>query len=118
MRLAVSIAAHSPLMSTAQERFNQVVEATHINPPLIPIIGNVTARPLLDSASIKSDLENQLTHRVRWTETIRYLVSQGVSEFIEIGSGAVLCGLIKRIDSYQATAAIGSPDDFSRFIKL
>lgn len=118
IRLAVSIAAHSPIMSYAQEEFNNSVEATQINPPLIPIIGNVSAIPLVDPAEIRMDLQNQLTHRVRWTETIQYLVSMGVTEFIEIGSGTVLGGLIKRIDPYQVTAALGTPNDFLRFMKL
>lgn len=118
IRLAVSIAAHSPLMSVAQDSFTQAVDTTHINVPLIPIIGNVTAQPLSDQNSIKLDLQNQLTHRVRWTESIRYLIANGVTEFIEIGSGSVLCGLIKRIDPYQVTSALGSPQDFNRFMKL
>jgi [acyl-carrier-protein] S-malonyltransferase len=116
VRLAVSIAAHSPFMSSAQEDFNKAVEATQIKTTIIPIIGNVTAEPLSAPQDIKSDLQNQLTHRVRWTETIQLLASKGITEFIEIGSGSVLCGLIKRINSYLITASLGTPDDFKRLL--
>jgi [acyl-carrier-protein] S-malonyltransferase len=115
MRLAVSIAAHSPYMSVAQADFNRSVNETTLRTPMIPIIGNVTAGPLVGTTEIKNDLQNQLTHRVRWTETIRFLVAQGVTDFIEIGSGTVLSGLIKRIDPYQVTSSLGNPEDFKRF---
>ncbi len=113
LRLAVSIAAHSPYMAYAQQDFNQSVAATSIKIPLIPIIGNVTASPLLDSAIIREDLQNQLTRRVRWTESIQYLLSQGVTEFYEIGAGSVLCGLIKRIDRSVVAIPLGTPDDLN-----
>jgi [acyl-carrier-protein] S-malonyltransferase len=114
IRLAVSIAAHSPHMSTSQQDFNQAISATLIKNPLIPIISNVTARPMVDADEIKADLQNQLTHRVRWTESIQYLVSEGVSECYEIGSGSVLSGLVKRIDRNLAAMTLGSPADFTR----
>jgi [acyl-carrier-protein] S-malonyltransferase len=79
IRLAVSIAAHSPYMSTSLEEFNQAIESTPLSTSHLPIIGNVTAEPLLDSIAIKTDLQNQLTHRVRWTESINFIISQGIS---------------------------------------
>jgi [acyl-carrier-protein] S-malonyltransferase len=114
IRLAVSIAAHSPLMTSAQADFNQAVNSTLINDPTIPLIGNVTASPLLSNSAIRSDLQDQLTHRVRWTESIQYMISQGVSNFIEIGSGSVLSGLVKRIDRQANCFTLGSPEDFSK----
>jgi [acyl-carrier-protein] S-malonyltransferase len=118
IRLAVSIAAHSPFMSAVQKDFNRAVETALIKTPLIPIVGNVTAEPLVDSASVKLDLQNQLTHRVRWTESVRFLVKEGVSQLFEIGSGSVLSGLVKRIDPSIITTTFGTPDDFTRFMKL
>lgn len=115
IRLAVSIAAHSPYMSTSQGDFNTSIAASLFRPALIPIIGNVTAKPIIDVEAIKSDLQNQLTHRVRWTESINYLVSEGVTEFYEIGSGSVLSGLIKRIDRTAVATPLGAPPDFQRF---
>ncbi len=115
IRLAVSIAAHSPLMKSAQDAFNDAVAATPIKPPFIPTIGNVSAYPLIDGEAIRDDLQKQLTHRVRWTESVRYMVSQGVKEFVEIGNGSVLNGLVKRIDRSIASSSLGAPDDFHRF---
>jgi [acyl-carrier-protein] S-malonyltransferase len=118
IRLAVSIAAHSPFMSSVQEDFNKAIALTTINAPLIPTIGNVTARPLLNSNAIREDLQNQLTHRVRWTETINYLAREGISMFMEIGSGSVLIGLIKRINRTLVTTSIDTPDDFHQLEML
>lgn len=114
IRLAVSIAAHSPYMSTSQQDFNQAIAATLIKNPLIPIISNVTALPMLNAEEIKADLQNQLTHRVRWTESVQYLASEGVCECYEIGSGSVLSGLVKRIDRSLAATTLGNPVDFAR----
>ena len=118
IRLAVSIAAHSPFMSNAQEEFNKAVALTPIKVPLIPTIGNVTASPLLDANDIRKDLQNQLTHRVRWTETVQYLMTEGITMFMEIGSGSVLSGLIKRINRNVITTLLGTPDDFHHLDSL
>ncbi len=114
IRLAVSIAAHSPYMSSSQQDFNLAIAATLIRNPLIPIISNVSAKPMFAADEIKGDLQNQLTHRVRWTETIEYLISAGITEFFEIGNGTVLCGLVKRIDRSASATPLGSPTDFQR----
>jgi [acyl-carrier-protein] S-malonyltransferase len=118
VRLAVSIAAHSPLMVHAQEKFSQAVNSAQIKDPRIPIIGNVNARPLLNVDDIQVDLRAQLNSRVQWTETIRYLLSQGVSIFIEIGSNSVLTGLLKRIDRGARGVSIGSPGDFEKLTTI
>ena len=112
--LAVSIAAHSPLMQNAQADFNQAVEVAPIVDPSTPLVGNVTARPLTKASQLRTDLQDQLTHRVRWTESIQYMVSQGVRTFIEIGNGSVLSGLLKRIDREVLTYSCGTPADLDR----
>jgi [acyl-carrier-protein] S-malonyltransferase len=114
VRLAVSIAAHSPYMASAQQDFNQSIAASSIKPPLIPIIGNVNALPMMDAYIIKEDLQNQLTHRVRWTESIHFLLTQGITDFYEIGTGSVLCGLIKRLDRSVIASPLGIPEDLHR----
>ena len=114
--LPISIAAHSPLMANAQEDFNIAVERAPIQDPLFPIIGNVSAIPLTSAEHIKVDLQAQLTLRVRWTESVQYMISQGINTFIEIGSGSVLSGLIKRIDRQVQTLALGTPEDFEKLI--
>lgn len=118
VRLAVSIAAHSPLMSHVQERFNEAVGSVEISDPAIPIIGNVQALPLLDADNIRIDLQAQLNSRVRWTESIEYMVSQGVSIFLEIGNNSVLTGLLKRIDRSAKGYAIGNPADIDNLFEI
>jgi [acyl-carrier-protein] S-malonyltransferase len=117
IRLAVSIAAHSPYMSSSQEDFNTFITSTMIKDPYLPVIGNVTAQPMLKADEIKNDLQNQLTHRVRWTESVKYLISSGVTELIEIGNGSVLSGLIKRIDHNVVASHLGSSEDFQSLEK-
>lgn len=112
--LAVSIAAHSPLMAHAQAGFNAAVETAPIGDPQIPLVGNVTATPLTRADEIRSDLQAQLTSRVRWTESIRLMIEAGVDTFIEIGSGSVLTGLLKRIDRQVSGLAVGSPEDLEK----
>jgi [acyl-carrier-protein] S-malonyltransferase len=116
--LAVSIAAHSPLMAYAQESFNQAVESVNFNDPEIPIIGNVYARSLNSVREIEEDLQAQLNSRVRWTETIQLMRTQGIENFVEIGNNAVLAGLLKRIDRNALGLSIGSPDDFEKLSSL
>jgi [acyl-carrier-protein] S-malonyltransferase len=118
IRLAVSIAAHSPYMSSSQADFNSSIASTLIKDSYIPVIGNVTAKPLLEASEIINDLQNQLTHRVRWTETVNYLISAGITEFIEIGNGSVLSGLIKRIDRNVIASTLSTPEDFQRIENL
>jgi [acyl-carrier-protein] S-malonyltransferase len=111
MPLAVSIAAHSELMGHAQDDFNQAVEAAPITKPNATVIGNVTAKPLTSVSEIEADLQAQLRSRVRWTETIQYMLDQGVDAFVEIGTGDVLSGLIKRISRETRRLSLGTPED-------
>ena len=116
VRLAVSIAAHSPLMADAQDDFNQAVDEAPITDPHVPIIGNVTAMPMRTAADIRTDLRAQLSSRVRWAETIQYMRSQGVDTFIEFGPGEVLTGLVKRIDRKTNRIALGKPGDYQGIV--
>jgi [acyl-carrier-protein] S-malonyltransferase len=110
--IPISIAAHSSLMLHAQEDFNQAVAAAPITEPQIPVIGNVTALPLSRVSDVEADLQAQLTSRVRWTESVQYLLEGGVDTFVEIGTGQVLISLIKRIDRKSTRLALGEPQDF------
>lgn len=117
VRLAISIAAHSPLMVHAQDSFNKAVDSVEFKDPSIPIIGNVSASPMLNVSDIRLDLQAQLNSRVRWTETIQYMLSGGIKTFIEIGSNSVLTGLLKRIDRNAWGFSIGNPEDLENFSK-
>lgn len=98
VQLPITIAAHSALMGSAAADFAHAVDNTPITTPAIPVIGNVSALPLLTPEDIRAELKAQLTSRVRWTETIQYLSAQGVTKVVEVGSGDVLRGLVKRIE--------------------
>jgi len=117
VRLAVSIAAHSPLMANAQDDFNLAVQSAPIAHPQVPIIGNVTARPLSSVDEIRADLQAQLNSRVRWTESITWMREQGIDTFIELGSGDVLTGLVKRIDRNTTRFSLGKPGDLDRLVE-
>jgi len=94
--LNVSGAFHSRYMQTAQEAFAEFLQQYSFNPPQLPVIANVNAKPY-QHENIHSHLAQQLTHSVRWSETIQYLSTTGVTEFIEIGPGKVLTGLLRHI---------------------
>jgi len=114
VRLAVSIAAHSPLMENAQVSFNQAVDAARLERPVVALVGNVSASPLNNQDQLCDDLKAQLTHRVRWTESIQFMISKGVTTFLELGSGSVLAGLIKRIDNRANVISLGTAADFQK----
>ncbi|PIE80439.1 MAG: [acyl-carrier-protein] S-malonyltransferase [Chloroflexi bacterium] len=95
--LPITIAAHSQLMASAALEFAEAVAATPMQAPQIPIIGNVSAQPLNSVAEIQAELEAQLTAPVRWTESMTYLVEQGVEAVLEVGPGDVLLKLMRRI---------------------
>lgn len=110
--LAVSIAAHSRLMAPAQDAFNEALHRLSISAPQVPVIGNVQAQPLTSAAAVRADLAAQLTHRVRWVESVRWMIQMGARNFIEMGNGNVLAGLIRRIDGSVRTFTLSSPADF------
>ncbi len=106
IRLAVSIAAHSPLMAGVVEEFRAAVEATPFVVPKAPIVGNVSAGPLLTVADVRGELTAQLTCPVRWTDSMRWMIDQGVDQFVEVGPKDVLTKLVGRIEpSARATNA-------------
>lgn len=110
--LAVSIAAHSPLMAPAQQEFNVAVQQAHIGDALVPVIGNVHAQPMTGATELRADLQAQLTSRVRWSESVQFMLGQGVQTFVEVGSGSVLLGLIRRIAPQKTGLPLGVPRDF------
>lgn len=97
VRLPISIAAHSALMASAATEFARAVDETPIQAPQIPIIGNVTGQPLATADAIRAELKAQLTAPVAWDASMRYLLTQEVTRFVEVGPGSVLLGLVKRI---------------------
>jgi len=96
-RLQVSIAAHTPLMTPAAEAFTGYLDATSVGKPRVPVVTNATASPLTEPPAIRQALAAQLTSPVRWTESVAWMVTQGVDRFVEVGPGKVLTGLVRRI---------------------
>jgi [acyl-carrier-protein] S-malonyltransferase len=110
--LAVSIAAHSPLMDSIQAEWNAAVDSCAIQDAEIPVIGNVHAKAMKTAAELRADIKDQMQSRVRWTESVKGMSGMGIQAYVEVGSGSVLLGLIKRIDSSAAGYPLGVPQDF------
>lgn len=98
IELAVSGAFHSPLMQEAGNQFKEALNRMPFENAVIPVYANVTAFPTTEASKIMELLAEQLTHPVRWVETIRNMVRDGITSFIEVGPGKVLSGLVKRIE--------------------
>jgi [acyl-carrier-protein] S-malonyltransferase len=110
--LAVSIAAHSPLMASIQDEWNRAVEACEMRDPVIPVISNVHARPMTSAEELRADIKAQMDSRVRWTESVEEMIKSGTQAFVEVGSGDVLIGMIKRIDRNVSRFSLSAPSDF------
>lgn len=103
--LPVNGAFHSPLMKPAQEKLAKAIENVRFNNPIIPIYQNVTTTAVTDPEEIKKNLIAQLTSSVKWTQSIKNMVTDGASHFIEVGPGKTLQGLIKKISSEVTTSS-------------
>jgi len=112
LALAVSIAAHSPLMAFIQGEWDAAVDACAMEKPIIPVVGNVHARPLLTADELRADIKAQMQSRVRWTESVQLMQMNGIQAYVEAGSGEVLLGMIKRIDPNAIRIPLGTPKDF------
>jgi len=119
--LAVSIAAHSPLMEIIQEEWNAAVDSCEITDPKIPVMSNVHATPMTTADALRADIKAQMQSRVRWTESVRAMLGSGTQFFVEVGSGSVLCGLIRRIaaasggDVEVSCETMGTAEEFAAF---
>ena len=104
--LPVGGAFHSPMMEPAREELAAAIEATEFSKPTCPVYQNVTASAVIDPDEIKKNVMSQLTAPVRWTQSIQAMISDGGTEFIEVGPGKVLQGLMRKID--RSVAASGA----------
>lgn len=103
--LPVNGAFHSPLMQSAQERLAAAIENTKFRKPTIPVYQNITTTAVTDPDQIKSNLIAQLTGPVKWTQSVQNMIKDGATNFVEVGPGKTLQGLIKKIDSEAMTAS-------------
>ena len=106
--LPVGGAFHSPLMKPARERLEETIQNTNFKNPVCPVYQNTIASGVDNAAQIKTELIAQLTSAVRWTQSVQNMISEGANEFIELGPGKVLQGLVKKIDRTVNTAS-GNP---------
>ncbi|MBP0578470.1 ACP S-malonyltransferase [Labrys sp. LIt4] len=113
--LPVSAPFHCALMQPAADAMAEALEKVAIAAPAVPLIANVLARPISDSSEIRRRLVEQVTGTVRWRESVEYLAGAGVTKLVEVGSGKVLSGLVRRIASGVEAVSIGTPDDVAAF---
>ena len=109
--LPVSAPFHCELMAPAAEKMRIELEGIKIEPPIVPIVSNVSAQAISDPTEIKKLLVSQVTGSVRWRESIMWMAKNNVDEIWEIGSGKALSGMIRRIDKNISLMSISSPDD-------
>ncbi|MCW3167490.1 ACP S-malonyltransferase [Chryseobacterium sp. 09-1422] len=103
--LPVNGAFHSPLMQPAQERLAAAIENTKFRKATIPVYQNITTTAVTDPEQIKNNLIAQLTGPVKWTQSVQNMIKDGATNFIEVGPGKTLQGLIKKIDSEVSSAS-------------
>jgi [acyl-carrier-protein] S-malonyltransferase len=115
--LPVSAPFHCRLMAPAADIMAEALADIALQPPVVPLVANVTAAPTSDPDKIKRLLVEQATHMVRWRESVLYFAGNGVDEVVELGAGRVLAGLVKRIDRSLAAVSVGTPDDVAALMQ-
>ncbi len=121
--LPVSAPFHSPLMAPAAVEMESALAAARINKPSVPVVANVTARPVSEPVDIRRLLVEQVTGRVRWRESVQWMAESqekgggGVTKFIETGAGKQLSGMVKRNAPEAETVALNTPADLEAFAK-
>jgi [acyl-carrier-protein] S-malonyltransferase len=116
--LPVSGAFHSPVMQPAAAGLAQAIEQTEVHDATIPLIGNIHAMPLTEAQALREELAQQIAASVQWIRTIEYLVSVGVTTFLEIGPGQTLAGMVKRIARGVTTLNISSAADIEKTVGI
>ena len=112
--LQVAGAFHSGLMSPAQNGLNSMIDSLTFHDPLVPLVGNVTARSLGTAEEVREELRMQLTSCVQWNNTVKFMLNDGITNFYEIGHGRILSGMVKRIDREAIVSNVG---DFASVLK-
>ncbi len=115
--LPVSAPFHCALMQPAADVMEEALASTMIEPPLVPLVANVTASRVEDPEQIRKLLVSQVTAMVRWRESVLFMKEQGVDTLVETGAGKVLSGLTRRIDRDLAAKSLQGPADFDDFVK-
>lgn len=115
--LPVSAPFHCSLMKPAADEMAEALASAEIAAPVVPLVANVTAAKVTSPDEIRSLLVRQVTGSVLWRETILAMAAMGIDTVVELGSGKVLSGLVRRIDGDIATASAGTPDEIEALLK-
>jgi [acyl-carrier-protein] S-malonyltransferase len=115
MLLPVSAPFHCALMQPAAEAMRAALATVTMHAPIVPVMANVGAAPLSDVEAIRASLVAQVTGTVRWRECVEAMATAGVDRFVELGSGKVLAGLVKRIAPGATPLSVGTADDVSAY---
>jgi [acyl-carrier-protein] S-malonyltransferase len=111
VQLTVSVASHSPLMRRARDEFGKILARVPFRDPVPPMLSNVHGTVIRTADGLRTELTDHLVHGVQWTTTVRRMVADGVTDFIEVGPGRVLSGLIKRISPEATVHATDDRED-------
>lgn len=118
LMLPVSAPFHCRLMQPAAEAMEEALANVKMNAPSVPLVANVLAQPVSDTAAIRNHLVEQVVGMVRWTETVQWFADAGkVEQIVELGSGKVLAGLVKRIDRGLPATSIGDSAQITAFVE-
>ena len=118
VRLEVAGAFHCPLMQPASDKCKQVLAKVSFREPRFPVISNVTAKPVADPEEIRTILATQIVSPVLWEPSMKYLIGQGATHFVEFPPARVLTGLLRRIDSSMKGIGLDEPKDFEKLSDL
>lgn len=116
MPLPVGGAFHTPFMAPARDELRKAIAQATLRDPDVPVVANIDARPHTDADEWTGLLSAQLCSPVRWRQSVQQLVDQGVTTFVELGPGAVLTGMVKRIAPDATLFTVGVPDDIDKLL--
>ncbi len=111
VQLNVAGAFHTPLMQQAAEKLAPELEATQFRAPSVPVVANVSGRPVEGPDEVRGLLLRQVVRPVRWADCMRWMLARGITSYAEVGPGQVLQGLLRRIDASCACRSVGGADD-------
>ncbi|WP_299471486.1 ACP S-malonyltransferase [uncultured Roseibium sp.] len=114
--LPVSAPFHCALMAPAADAMSEALASADIRSPVVPLVANVLAAPITDPAEIRSKLVEQVTGTVRWRESISWLAGNGIETFVEVGTGKVLTGMVRRIHKEATGLAVNTPEDIDALL--
>ena len=102
-------------MAPAQAGLNEVIDSLKFHDPVVPIVGNCNAELLTTAAAVKEELQQQLTSCVLWSGSVQFMLARKIDQFVEIGPGRVLSGLVKRVDRNAVVTTVGDFESVRAF---